>query len=166
MATPAHSRRARHGRRHSPSSGSSRGGVRAGRYAYVSLLGLSARDFREVLDCLQKGVGFSAVERFQRQTALSLRQIATLISVPARTLLRRRETGRLRPDEADRLLKASWLFTQALALFEDDAEAARAWFSKPQPALGGATPLEVARTEVGAREVENLIGRLEHGIPS
>ena len=166
MATPTKARRARHARRRAPSSRASRGGVRAGRYAYVSLLGLSARHFPGVLDRLQKGVPFSAVERFQGHTALSLRQVATLISVPERTLLRRRQTGRLRPDEADRLLRASRLFAQALGLFEDDAEAARAWFSKPQPALGGARPLDVARTEVGAREVENLIGRLEHGIPS
>jgi uncharacterized protein (DUF2384 family) len=33
------------------------------------------------------------------------------------------------------------------------------------PALGNQVPLEFAASEVGAREVENLIGRLEHGIP-
>jgi hypothetical protein len=31
-------------------------------------------------------------------------------------------------------------------------------------ALGGAVPLAVARTELGALEVERLIGRLEHGV--
>jgi uncharacterized protein (DUF2384 family) len=30
--------------------------------------------------------------------------------------------------------------------------------------LGGAIPLEIAKTEVGAREVEQIIGRLEQGV--
>jgi putative toxin-antitoxin system antitoxin component (TIGR02293 family) len=51
-------------------------------------------------------------------------------------------------------------------LFEGDANAARQWLTAPQPALGGSTPGDYAATELGAREVENLIGRLEHGIPS
>ena len=33
-------------------------------------------------------------------------------------------------------------------------------------ALGGATPLGFARTEPGVREVEDLLGRIEYGIPS
>ena len=41
---------------------------------------------------------------------------------------------------------------------------ARRWLSSPQRALGGSTPLSLARTEVGAGLVEDLIGRLEHGV--
>jgi uncharacterized protein (DUF2384 family) len=32
------------------------------------------------------------------------------------------------------------------------------------PALGWRTPIDFAQTEPGAREVENLIGRIEHGV--
>lgn len=42
--------------------------------------------------------------------------------------------------------------------------AARAWLSTPAPALANRTPVEVAATDVGAREVESLIDRLEHGV--
>ena len=42
--------------------------------------------------------------------------------------------------------------------------AARDWLAKPARALDGETPIEHADTEAGAREVENLIGRLEHGV--
>jgi uncharacterized protein (DUF2384 family) len=31
-------------------------------------------------------------------------------------------------------------------------------------ALGGVSPFEMAKTEVGALEVENLITRIEHGV--
>jgi putative toxin-antitoxin system antitoxin component (TIGR02293 family) len=58
------------------------------------------------------------------------------------------------------------VFASALSLFEGDADAARRWLTTAQPALGGDKPLEYAATEVGAREVEDLIGRLEYGISS
>ena len=56
------------------------------------------------------------------------------------------------------------VFGKAQKLFEGDAWATERWLSSPRRALGGATPLERARTEDGAREVEALIGRLEHGV--
>jgi uncharacterized protein (DUF2384 family) len=34
----------------------------------------------------------------------------------------------------------------------------------PRKAFGNQSPLDYSRTELGAREVENLIGRLEHGV--
>ena len=43
-------------------------------------------------------------------------------------------------------------------------EAARRWLLTPQRALVGAIPLEIAKTEVGAREGEQIIGRLEQGV--
>jgi uncharacterized protein (DUF2384 family) len=46
----------------------------------------------------------------------------------------------------------------------DPFEAAREWLRRPAIASGGAGPLHFAGTEVGAREVEHLIGRIEQGI--
>ena len=53
---------------------------------------------------------------------------------------------------------------KALELFEGDSRAAERWLSSPKAGLGGAVPSELAKTEAGAREVEALIGRLEHGV--
>lgn len=58
----------------------------------------------------------------------------------------------------------SRLFRRVLDLFGGDAEAAQKWLNKPQPALGGATAESLSRTERGVREVEDLIGRIEHGV--
>jgi hypothetical protein len=52
----------------------------------------------------------------------------------------------------------------ALALFEGGADAAMRWLTSSQKTLGDQTPLEHARTEIGAREVEERVGRLEHGV--
>jgi putative toxin-antitoxin system antitoxin component (TIGR02293 family) len=62
------------------------------------------------------------------------------------------------------LLRLSLVFEKAVNLFEGDTDAARAWLGRPNKALGGETPLSAVETEIGAREVEDLIGRLEHGV--
>lgn len=56
-----------------------------------------------------------------------------------------------------------FLFEKAEVVFEN-ADLARQWLNRPQFGLGGEIPLDFAKTENGAREVENLLGRIEHGV--
>lgn len=137
---------------------------RGGPHSYVALLGLKTFETLELLDRVEAGFSFKTFERLQRNLALPTEELADFVQITLRTLARRREEGRLTSEESDRLLRASRVFGKALALFEGDVEAARLWLSTPAPALADRTPQEVASTDLGAREVENLIGRLEHGV--
>lgn len=131
---------------------------------HLTLLGLPQLDTAKLLLRVEQGFSFSILVRFQRNVALPMKEIAEWVRITQTTLNRRREAGRLRPDESDRVLRASRIFGKALELFEGDMDAARRWLGNPHPALGGAVPISVAKTDLGAREVENLIGRLEHGV--
>ena len=135
-----------------------------GPHAYVVLLGLETFDPLDLLRAVKKGLSYRAFERFRRNTSLSFERVSDLIDIPRRTMTRRKREGRFLPDESDRLLRASRLFGRTLELFEGDRDAATEWLTSAQPALGGIIPLEIARTDVGAREVERLVGRLEHGV--
>ena len=130
----------------------------------LGLLGLGAMSASDLVAEVERGLPFSALERFKTRTALTWDAICGLVHLPMRTLTRRRAAGRLDSAESDRLVRGARLFHQMLALFEGDENAARAWLTRPQRGLGGAIPLEFARTETGAREVERLLGRLEHGV--
>jgi len=55
------------------------------------------------------------------------------------------------------------LFDRALQVLHSQ-DRVQLWFKSAQKGLGGKTPLEYADTEPGAREVEDLFGRLEHGV--
>jgi putative toxin-antitoxin system antitoxin component (TIGR02293 family) len=131
---------------------------------YLTLLGLPKLDAVTLIKRVEKGFSFSLLVRFQRNVALPMKEIAEWVQIPQTTLNRRRAQGRLQPDESDRVLRASRVFGKALGLFEGDAEAARHWLASPQRALGGAIPMGLAKTDLGAREVEDLIERLEHGV--
>lgn len=113
---------------------------------------------------VRAGLKFSLLTQFQKATSLPLEKIAHYVQIPLRTLTRRQQEGRLRPAESDRLLRVRSLFDKATQLFEGDAEAATRWLETPQPAFDGESPFEFATTEVGAREVESFIVRLEHGV--
>ena len=113
-----------------------------------------------------EGFAYDAIERLRAVIGLTLEEVSACVAVPLRTLARRKSEGRLDRHESDRVLRAARLFKAALGLFEGNADAARAWFHAPQRALGGQSPLLLASTDAGAREVEALIGRLEHGVSS
>lgn len=130
----------------------------------VRALGISARDSLEVVRLVRAGFPFGRLAHFQKATALPWEKIARFVGIPQRTLTRRQNEGRLQPDESDRVWRASAIFDMAVDLFEGDIAAARQWLQTPQAGLGGEAPLELASTGVGAREVEQLIGRLEHGV--
>jgi len=135
-----------------------------GPHAYVVLLGLETFDPLDLLRAVKKGLSYRTFERFRRNTSLSFERVTDLIDIPRRTMTRRKRDGRFLPDESDRLLRASRLFGKTLELFEGDRDAAMEWLTAAQPALGATIPLDLARTDVGAREVERLVGRLEHGV--
>jgi len=117
-----------------------------------------------MVDRLDGGFSFPALERFHKESGLPMADIAQLLRIPPRTLIRRRAAGHLNPDESERLLRIASIFEKAVDLFDGDVANAMKWLTGPKKALAGQTPLWFSRTEVGAREVEALIGRLEHGV--
>lgn len=132
--------------------------------SYASLIGLRVPDALSLARKIESGFDFRTFTRLQEAIELTNKQLADLISISSRTLSRRRTERRLRPDESDRLLRLARVFDLTVSLFEGDKQAAQAWLTRPNPALGGKPPLDLSRTEVGAREVENLVFRLEHGV--
>lgn len=121
-------------------------------------------DLDERLARIEAGFAAETVEQLRTRLDLSMAAMARLLGVSARTLGRRQEEGHLTAAESDRLYRYAQLFERAVAVLGSEQKA-RTWLKKEQWALGDRTPLEIARYEPGAREVEDLLGRIEHGIP-
>lgn len=134
------------------------------RFTTEKLLGISAVDNLKLAKKVEAGLSFEALERVGKMTGLSLDRLRVAVRITPRTLTRRKQEKRLSPEESDRLVSVSRLFAQAYDLFEGNTEAGLRWITAPNRALGGLSPIEAAATETGTREVENLIGRLEHGV--
>jgi len=100
-----------------------------------------------------------------RRLGVSEARLAEVAGIAPTTLTRRKRAGALTPDEGEHVLRLAALLDRAVQVFEDEAGAAD-WLRTPNLALGGVTPLALADTELGAREVDDLLGRLEHGVYS
>ena len=87
-------------------------------------------------------------------------QLLELLDISESTARRRQTAHALKCVESDRTLRIARLFARAEDVFEDRAKA-RAWLQRPNRALGGVTPLSLLDTELGAREVETTLGRIE-----
>jgi putative toxin-antitoxin system antitoxin component (TIGR02293 family) len=110
------------------------------------------------------GLPFGAVARFQKSSGLTLERIKEIARISEGSFARRKESGKLSFDESERLLRLSRVFEHAVDLFEGDRDGARQWLETPIPALENQRPLDLAKSEPGAREVEDLIGRIEQGV--
>ena len=119
----------------------------------------------ELIRQIQKGLRFTELETLQNSIDLPFEQLAAKLSISRSTLQRRKAAGRLSPDESDKVIRFSRLLEHAARVF-GDIEKGRAWLKYPQYGLGGAVPLDYARTEIGAREVDNLLGRIDYGVYS
>lgn len=69
-------------------------------------------------------------------------------------------------NQPEQVYQYSRLLSLATDMFHGNRDEALRWLESPAYAFKGETPLEHAKTESGAREVETLIGRIEHGITS
>ena len=83
--------------------------------------------------------------------------------VPEATFKRRRQ--RLTPAESERTERLARVIAAAEHTW-GDRDDARRFLTTPHPGLGGATPLQAAMTELGARLAEDVLARIEYGLPA
>lgn len=119
---------------------------------------------QQLIDHVRAGLPYSELEILQRSFGLPMEYMASQVGLSRATWQRRKkEDGVLSPLQSDRVVRLARLMGKAIQVLESE-ENARQWLTTPQYGLGGAAPLDYSDTEVGAREVENLLGRIEHGV--
>ena len=97
------------------------------------------------------------------QPATDHDQVHTGLQEIGRTLARRKVQGRLTAAESDRVVRLARIAATAVDVL-GNRELASARLQRPNRALGHATPLSQMDTDVGVRQVERVLGRIEHGV--
>ncbi len=117
----------------------------------------------QIIQSLKDGLPVEELDTLREGLDLPMDKLAPLLGLSKATLHRRKLAGRLDTAESDRVVRFARLLGRAADVMES-LENGRRWLASPQRGLGGATPLEYAETEVGAREVEDLLGRIEYSV--
>lgn len=131
-----------------------------GPHGYVSLLGLTSVELPELLRAVDAGLPVRVFDTFVERTGLPEFSVCELADLSPAVLAGRRAQGLFTRDESDRLVRAARVVAAVLSVFKGDRRMAAAWLTSAQPALGGGVPIEMARTELGAREVERHLAQL------
>ena len=128
---------------------------------------IMASDFTpsRLIEVLRVGLPVRELDDLQASLDVPMEKLVPMLGISKATLHRRKAGGRLGQAESDRVVRFARLMGKAVEVMESE-EIARQWLAAPQFGLGGAVPLEYAETEVGAREVEDLLGRIEQGVYS
>lgn len=119
----------------------------------------------ELRDRVRTGLPYQSLESIRERLNLTLPEAAVVLHVPLRTLARRRHGRKLDADESDRLYRLARIAAQAVGVLGTDEKAAM-WLRRPNRALNGEVPLALLDTDLGARQIEDVLGRIEHGVVS
>jgi putative toxin-antitoxin system antitoxin component (TIGR02293 family) len=161
---------------HTQNSRLMEGSVMAGRTEHEQLA-ISTRDFRfyafealgggqsitEMLQMIGRGFPSGQVIRLAAKYEIPEALLHRALRISASTFQRRKRGGRFSADESDRLVRVVGLYGMAEDVLGSKRDASD-WISAPNRSLGGVSPAEFAITETGAREVEELLGRIAHGV--
>lgn len=112
---------------------------------------------------IREGLPFASLEAIIETYRLGRETLSGVLSIPLRTLTRRRVEQRLRPEESDRVVRLARILAQAVEVL-GSKEKASTWLQRPNRALGGETPLSLLDTDLGTRQVEEVLGRIEQGV--
>lgn len=121
---------------------------------------LSSED--DLREAIREGFPSAVVEELMRSSGLTLKELSTALDLSPRSLQRRRSSGRLARYESDRLYRLARIVALAREFLGDHEKAIR-WLKRPNRALGGISPVAALDTELGARQVENILGRIAYG---
>ena len=127
--------------------------------------GQTSGSIHQQIGRIQAGLSFRAVQNLQKALNVPLGTVASVLGMSRATLHRRKLQGKIDEEESEKLVRYQRLLKQAEDVF-GDGKSARDWLTHKQAGLGNVVPLEFARTEIGAREVENLLGRIDTGVYS
>ncbi len=126
---------------------------------------LALSDATQLVEAVRDGLPTGRFDALQRTLGVSSGALSGVLHISPSTLSRRRQRGTFDVVESERLVRLAHLVARAVEVMEG-VEAARRWLTEPVRALGGETPLRYASVGPGAREVEHLLTRIEHGVYS
>ena len=117
----------------------------------------------ELRERIKQGLPYRSLESVRDRLQLTMPETSTVLRMPARTLARRKHARRLDADESDRLYRLVRVAAHAMAVFGTEERVA-AWLRRPNRALNGEMPVALLDTDLGVRQVEDVLGRLEYGL--
>lgn len=112
---------------------------------------------------IRHGLPISVLEAVTARFSLNPEEVASALDLSPPAPGQPRPGRRLRPADSDRLFRLIRIIAETADVLGSEEKASR-WLQAPNRALGGQTPLSLLDTDPGAQQVEEVLGRIEHGV--
>jgi len=130
------------------------------------VLGKTIQKPDDLARLIRKGLPAGSVPALADKLDVGSTVLSQKLGIPQRTLTRRlSHKSRLTATESDRTVRLARVYAHAVEMIGDEKKAV-AWLHTPNRALGGKTPLDQLDTDLGARSVEDILGRIAYGVYS
>lgn len=130
---------------------------------WTEALGVSGSPL-ELVEQARDGLPVVAFDRFSAFSGVPPEQLAAAIHTTIRTIAHWREASKpLKATASERLIRLAQLYKTASDVL-GDSDLAKQWMNTPREILGGQSPLQLAASEIGVQEVEDLLLRAQDGV--
>ena len=120
---------------------------------------------RDLISLIRRGLPVRAVRFLIQETSFTQEEVTVALNIPRRTFLRRmKEKDRLDQSESEKILRFARVFGVAKEALDNDSEKAGEWMRRPNRALGNVPPIALLDSDLGAQQVEDVLGRLQEGV--
>ncbi len=119
----------------------------------------------ELAFALRAGLQFGMATQLAKHTGIALNRIFEAVNLSPRTMERRRLQKRMTTDESQKITRFARIVALGDEVFADSTVTSQ-WLQRANRALNGIAPIDLLDTDAGAREVEAVLLRLEHGVYS
>ena len=132
----------------------------------LQIAGKAVKKPNDLADLVRRGLPANSVTELAARLDLGTTILSQKLGIPQRTLTRRLSHGsRLIAAESDRTVRLARAYAHSVEMIGEE-EKAVASLEAPNHALAGKRPLDQVDTDVGAREVEDILGRIAYGVYS
>lgn len=118
----------------------------------------------DFINLSRKGLSMSIFKKIQQYTSLTTKEISEILPVSERQLVRYKDDHVLRKDISSHLIQLVELFERGFEVFGE--EKFKKWIRSEVRALGNNSPIELLDTSIGVQMVNDILGRIEHGVYS
>jgi putative toxin-antitoxin system antitoxin component (TIGR02293 family) len=130
------------------------------------VLGRSIKRTDDLARLIREGLPATSLTALAEKLHLANTVLSQKLGIPQRTLTRRlSQESRLTAAESDRTVRLARVYAHAVEMIGDEEKAVE-WLRTPNRALGGERPLDQLDTDLGARAVEDVLGRIAYGVYS
>jgi putative toxin-antitoxin system antitoxin component (TIGR02293 family) len=112
------------------------------------------------ISLIREGAPAETFAQTAKNIGLAQAELAKKLGLSPRTMASRRT--RLTSEETEKILRAKYLFEQAVGVFGSEEEARR-WLTNPAYGLEDQRPIDLLDTEPGAMRVRDYLGAIECG---